>query len=240
MQVIQKTAEIIRLLAKYPNKKCWKATEVSKELAMNISTTHRILQSMKNNGFINQDSKNKQYSLGINFIYFAEIVREMNLPGLIAYPSLKKLYDNTEETVFMTVKEGDACTVVERINSVHELRIVKQIGDTRLLGEGPCGKTILAYLPDEIKERISGYTKNKEACERDLVNIQKNGYHKEFIEEYQSTVFSAPLFSREGNVVASISVIIPQCRMSEEVEEKTAGTILEISRDFIEKEESFS
>jgi len=153
MQVVEKISEILQLMAANPNKRQWRATEISNSLNMNISTTHRLLQALKKGGFVNQDQASKQYSLGINLIYYAEIVREMNLPGMVVYPAVQRLFDSTKETVFLTIKEGDTCVVIERINSHHELRIVKQIGDTRMLGQSTCGKVILAFLPEEMKKK---------------------------------------------------------------------------------------
>jgi DNA-binding IclR family transcriptional regulator len=235
MQVVEKISEILQLMAANPNKRQWRATEISNSLNMNISTTHRLLQALKKGGFVNQDQASKQYSLGINLIYYAEIVREMNLPGMVVYPAVQRLFDSTKETVFLTIKEGDTCVVIERINSHHELRIVKQIGDTRMLGQSTCGKVILAFLPEEMKKRIICYCDDEVLCQKTLEETKTNGYIAEYVKELDSTVVSAPIFSEQGNVVASLSVIVPQCRMSDDKEDHLIEEIKKISSEFIPK-----
>lgn len=235
MQVVEKISEILQLMVSNPNKKLWRATEISNELNMNISTIHRLLQALKKTGFVNQDSASKLYSLGMNLIYYAEIVREMNLPGMITYAAVQKLFDYTKETSFLTIKEGDTCVVIERINSLHDLRVVKQIGDTKVLGAGACGKVILAFLPDEIRKRIMCYCKDEVQCEKDLIEARKNGYLVDYHAEIDSTIISAPIFSEQGNVVASISVATPQIRFTEEKKLYFIEKIKEISSEFVSK-----
>ncbi|MBF7097038.1 IclR family transcriptional regulator [Alkalibacter mobilis] len=232
MQVVEKISEILQLMVANPNKKLWRATEISNELNMNISTIHRLLQALRKTGFVNQDSTSKLYSLGINLIYYAEIVREMNLPGMIVYPAVQQLFDYTGETTFLTIKEGDTCVVIERINSHHDLRIVKQIGDTKVLGAGACGKIILANLPEEIKRRIICYCEDQEACNIALDKAKIDGYMVEYVKDIDSTIISAPIFSEQRNVIASLSVAIPQSRVDEGKINDIILKIKEISSDF--------
>ncbi|QSX08961.1 IclR family transcriptional regulator [Alkalibacter rhizosphaerae] len=235
MQVVEKISEILQLMVSNPNKKLWRATEISNELNMNISTIHRLLQALKKTGFVNQDSTSKLYTLGLNLIFYAEIVREMNLPGMITYPAVQKLFDYTQETSFITIKEGDTCVVIERINSHHDLRVVKQVGDTKVLGAGACGKIMLAFLPDEIRKRIVCYCDDMEKCEKELALARENGYLVEYLKDIDSTIISAPIFSEQGNVVASLSVAIPQIRFTEEKKVDYIQKIKEIGSEFITK-----
>lgn len=235
MQVVEKISEILQLMVANPNKKLWRATEISNELNMNISTIHRLLQALKKTGFVSQDPGSKLYALGMNLIYYAEIVREMNLPGMITYPAVQKLFDYTKETTFLTIKEGDTCVVIERINSLHDLRVVKQIGDTRLLGSGACGKIILAFLPEEIRNRIVCYCEDENECEKQLKEAKANGYLVDYHKDIDSTIISAPIFSEQGNIVASLSVAIPQVRLDEEKKLYIVQKIKEISSEFVSK-----
>ncbi|NTW72398.1 MAG: helix-turn-helix domain-containing protein [Eubacteriaceae bacterium] len=236
MQVIEKVADILELMAANPNKKQWRGTEISNDLNLNISTAHRLLQSLKKTGFIHQDMDTKHYSLGMNLIYYAEIVREMNIPGMIIYPSVQKLFDLTGETCFVTMKQGDTCVVIESITSHHELRIVKPIGDTKILCESPCGKVILAFLPRETQVKmLECYAQDKAKCEKDLAFVRENKYIEEYVRPFDSTVLSTPVFSEQGMIVASLSVIIPNCRLDEERKLKIIDNIKQISSEFVQK-----
>lgn len=231
MQVIEKVSDILNLMSSNPNKKYWRGTEISNELNMNISTVHRLMQSLKHSGFVNQDSETKKYILGMNFVYYAEVVRDMNIPGSVIYPLMQKLYDEIGETVFVTIKEGDSCIVIERINSHHQLRLVKQIGETILLCNGTCGKVILAYLPNEIRERIINQSLVGESLRIIIDDILKKGYLVEFVEEFNAKIFSAPIFSKQGKNIASISVAVPNCRLTEELSIKIISLLKDINKE---------
>lgn len=234
MQVVKKLAEIFKLMSENPNKSRWRATEISNELNINISTTYRLLQSLTNIGFIFQDPVSKKYSLGLNLIYYAEVVREINISGSIIYPLMKKLYEAIGETIFVTQKEGERCVVIERINSHHQLRIVKQIGDSISLLEGPCGKVILAHLPNTIRKRIINNSPIKDVLQESVDTIRKNGYLREEKKEIDATIISAPVFTPEEYIIASISVAIPNCRVSDYVISNTIKHLKIVSQELID------
>lgn len=232
MQVVNKITEIIGLMASDPNKKYWRGTEISQDTNINISTAHRLLQALRKSGFIYQDNNTKKYSLGMTMLYYAEIVREMNIPGIIIRPLMQKLYDEFGETVFVTTKEGDACIVIERINSYQPLRLVKKIGERRLLYEGTCGKVILAYLPEDIKDRIIKSSPVQEYLEHNIETIRVNGYLMENVEEIDCTVISAPVITEKNYIIASISVAVPNYRVTNELIQNIVKSIKKVSSEF--------
>lgn len=232
MQVVEKISEIIALMSSDPNKKYWRGTEISHQLDINISTTHRLLQSLKGSGFIYQDKESKKYTLGMNLIYYAEMVREMNIPGIIIHPTMKKIFDTIGETVFITIKEGDSCIVIDRINSYHQLRLVKQIGESRLLYEGTCGKVIMAYLPEVISNRIINSSPIKEQLKEDILHIKEYGYLVEYHEPIDCTVISAPVISANNFILASISVAVPKFRLTNELLDKIILLMKEVSEGY--------
>jgi len=238
MQVIEKAVEILQLMSDHPEEKFWRVTDVGKGLNMNVSTTHRLMQSLKNSGIINQDEETKKYSLGINFIYYGDMVREMNLPGIIIYPLMERLYEEFGETVFVTIKDQDNCVVIERINSFHQLRFIKRIGESYKLHETPCGKVILAYLTEELFKRVlerimRNDTCNIEELSNEIQRIREKKYLIEQIPSMDATVFSAPIFSLEGNFIASLSTVIPRCRLTEELSNKIVGFLNNIVEEFM-------
>lgn len=238
MQVIEKAVEILQLMSQHPEDKFWRVTDVSKGLNMNVSTTHRLMQSLKDSGILNQDEETKKYSLGINFIYYGDMVREMNLPGIIIYPLMERLYEELGETVFVTIKDQDNCVVIERINSFHQLRFVKRIGETYKLHEAPCGKVILAYLSEELFNRVLERIMKNDTCDieklrNELKGIRDNGYLIEGVSSMDSTIFSAPVFSSKGNFIASLSTVIPKCRLTDELSSKIVRLLIDIVEEFM-------
>lgn len=238
MKVVEKAMDVLQLMANNPNRRFWRITDISNELDMSVSTTHRIAKSLKDSGVLNQDNGTKQYCLGTNFIYYGGIVREMNIPGIIIYPLMQRLYDELLETVFITIQDRDSCVVVERINSFHQLQFVKYIGETHKLYEGACGKVILAYLPDEIQEKVLDRIKKEYEFDIDqlkgtLEKIKQDRYYVEDVPSMDSTTFSTPVFSIKGNYLASLSTIIPKCRLTDEIKERVIDVLLTLVNEFM-------
>lgn len=233
MDVLSKACDILRIMVSNPDKKYWRATEISNDLDMNVSTVYRLLQGMKKNSFVAQNPNTKKYYLGIGFIYFAEIVKENNIVGEIMLPFLEKLYNEIKESVFIAIKEGDNSLVIERINSRHELCIVKQIGDIYKITETAFGKVLLAYQPEGIRKRILGENDNAINIEEILKGIRVRGYHYEEDVVKQLTTFSAPIFSTKGVIIASLSAVIPNYRLDDSKTKTTISKLLNITEKLI-------
>ncbi len=74
--------------------------------------------------------------------------------GASACRIFSELNQQTRETIHLTVRHGLSAVYVEKLDSPEQLRIHSRIGAAVPLYCTAVGKVMLAYMPDEERERI--------------------------------------------------------------------------------------
>ena len=162
----------------------------------------------------------------------------------VAAPLIKELARSFGETVELTIPyDGHGmCTYAEE--SAYPLRLAPGRGQMLPLHIGASGQVLLAWMPEEVRERLlSGplepMTPNTicdpRALRERLELIRRQGYMITHGEAYLgSTGIAAPVFGRDGGVMASISVSGPAERMGPEKQEQIVRdltkAVAEVSR----------
>ena len=233
MEVIDKVSEILHLLAPIESRQWWRTTDISRELDIHVSTVHRLLSSLKRHGFVAQDPVNKKYSLGLEFLHYAEAVKEFHIvENMLAQP-LEAIYKKTSESCFITIREGTWGRIIDKMDSDKPLRAVEEIGTKRSLHIGAANKAILSFLPLKTKNELLKSLKDRESLERELNQIRKKGYA---IDENETIlgvmVVAIPFFTEKGNVIASLSVAVPKIRMNAETLGVIIKHLIEISEKY--------
>ena len=139
---------------------------------------------------------------------------------------MERLSKTTMETIILAGWVNSTPCCIERINSPQPLKLSVDIGSWFPLHAGSVGKTLLAFLPDEERERIierielTRYTENTiteiSELKRQLQEIRERGYVVsigERLEDVASVV--APIRNHTGNVIATLSVGGPKNRFRE-------------------------
>src|SRR5258708_40262702 len=75
-------------------------------------------------------------------------IRRMSLPYL------RELNQQTRETIHLTVRHGLSAVYVEKLDSTEPLRIHSRIGASVPLYCTAVGKVMLAYMPQEERDRV--------------------------------------------------------------------------------------
>ena len=80
--------------------------EVSKAVKIHVSTVYRLLNTLMNREFVDQNPETEKYRLGIR-LFELGVVRLQQLDYRnIALPQLQALHNEFEETVFLGNPEG--------------------------------------------------------------------------------------------------------------------------------------
>ena len=66
IKVLNKTFSILKLLLQQCS--TVNMTEISKKLDLYLSTTHRILDTLKHRGYVEQEPNNQEYQLGLKVL----------------------------------------------------------------------------------------------------------------------------------------------------------------------------
>jgi IclR family KDG regulon transcriptional repressor len=218
-------------------------TEISQRLAIGKGTVHRILSTLKEHKFFQQDSNTKLYGLGVRTLEIgAARKREIFLRKAMA-PFMRDLYERCGETVNLAVWEYNEIRYIHRLESEEMLRISTPAG-ARFPGYcAATGKIFLSYFSDEDIRQIYGrknafkkYTKQTIDCVDALIaDIEKVRIKRVAIddEETLSGVYcvAAPILNSKGECVAALSISAPKNRVLPNTGATFAKMVSETARE---------
>ncbi len=212
-------------------------SEISEAVGLHKATTHRILTTMLNLGFIERSEDGQKYRLGIQMIDLGfKVLRRMDL-RTESIPFMNRFIEECDEAIDLSVLQNKEVLYIEVLQSHHTLTIAATVGQRLPTHSTASGKLFLAFMPEKeqqliLEEKLRSYTKNTvtshEKLMLELKKIQKEGYSTDF-EEYEEGIraVAAPIRNYAGNVIAAISVPGPVSRMSEERMRQIAKIICE-------------
>ncbi|MCT8973595.1 IclR family transcriptional regulator [Microbaculum marinisediminis] len=222
VQSVQRAADILKLLAGEPTAG-WRLSDIARASGLGKATTHRLLSALSDAGFVYQSPETRRYLIGYALVRLVRQATRFNI-GDLARPSLLRLARETEDTVFLSVREGlDALCLEREVGAFPIKTLTLDAGDRRPLGVGAGSLALLAFLPqEEVAEviasnapRLGGYPRFGPAELAALVEeTRRRGYS--FNEGRIVTAMCAvgvPVFDLGGRVVASISVAAIRERM---------------------------
>ena len=216
--------------------------ELSQMLAMHKSTISRILATLERGGLVGKNPKTGKYHLGVVLISLGALVVAYADVRRVARPYLKRLSEETQETVNLAVLDGDEVINVEQM--LPSERQVKNIGWVGRRAHRHCastGKVLLAYQPQEVIERgidngLPRYTDRTITepgeLRQELVRIRRQGYATGMAElEEGLNAVAAPVRNHTGEVIAAVSVSGPSYRVSAESIPKLAELTVKVSEE---------
>lgn len=190
--------------------------EVCKKTGFPRSTTHRLLASMREVGFLDQDRERDRYRLGIKmFEYGNRVLSNLDLHRE-ARPIVDALKQMTGQSIHLAVFDGLRAVVIHR-----EEPSQGGITPINLMENAPVhctsiGKAILAFQTNEIIQRVidkgllrfTDTTITDESWLRDeLETVRSQGYAVDNSEHQPGLrCIGAPIRNQTGQVFASISV----------------------------------
>ncbi len=212
-------------------------SEIARTLGMPKSTAHRIIDSMRAAGLLEQDATRERYRLGLRlFEYGSTVLASMDLHR-VASPFVEALTKRSGENVHLCVFNGSHMVLVRRAaqaSSVHNT--------LTLMEESPChgtgvGKAALAFQPDATVRKIlqaglarftSRTITDPSALQQQLADIRQRGYAVDDREhEPDVRCVAAPIRNASGRVFAAVSVSGPARRLTESRVPTLANLVME-------------
>ena len=195
-------------------------TEASR---LNKTTCFRLLKTLQDFGFVEQEPGSKNYRLGAQLISLGAAAMQGISLRRLALPYMQKLKDLTQETVNLSVLNGNEIVFIERLEAGHIISTHHRIGD-RLPAYSTCmGKAIMAYLPAEkltpilnsmsFEPMTAKTLQTREAFLEELERVRREGmsYNVEELEKGLCAV-GAPIIGYTGEAVAALNVAFPLMR----------------------------
>ncbi len=210
-------------------------TEISARLGIHKSTMHRLLGTLEAKRFVQRDPETGRYRLGTRLLELAFLVMEHNDLQQRARPHLYRLVEECQETVDLSILDGDSVVYLEVVESPHRVKLADRPGKRLPVHSTASGKALLAFVaPDDLERLLPGeltrYTEStlatREALLRDLEATRKRGYAVSF-QEYEAGInaVAAPVLDMRGRPIAAIAVAGPAFRLTRERIEEIAPSV---------------
>src|SRR5665648_123053 len=238
IKVLDKTFSILDILLQHGS--TMHMTEIAEKLGFYPSTVHRILDTLKHWGYVEQDSHTQKYRLGLKALELGmaklhqmDLVRE-------ATPCLKELVNQCNETVHLGALDGREVLYLAKEESSQTIRMISYVGKRAPLHCTALGKVLLAHLSAEEREKILGekvlprLTKNtitdKMELEQELDKVREQGFALDREEnEKDVRCVAAPIRNYQGEVIAAISISSPTFRLDKNVQNNLKEALVETS-----------
>ena len=226
-ETLSSVTNAMKILRLFTHKqKEWRLSEIAEQLNLPLTTTHRLISTLREEGFLSKNPKNNHYRLGLAILSLGGAVFNHHELYKEAMPIVKELSEQLNETAHLCLMENGKVVYLFRTKSPHPDRLVTQTGRTgpvHCTSEGLC---ILAYQEEEyiqqfLEQDFYAYTPYTITdCEQlyDLLRtIRQQGYCVQTSTYFENFVsLAAPIRDYSQHVVASLSVIGSRSRMTDE------------------------
>ena len=235
IKVLNKSLSVLEILLQQGS--AMNITEISKKLDLYPSTAHRILDTLKHWGYVEQDPKTQKYQLGLKVLELGmaklqqmDLVREATL-------YLKELVKQCNETAHLGVLEEGHVLYLAKEESSQTIRMISYVGKRAHLHCTALGKVLLAYLSAEKRKKILGekalprLTENtitdKRQLEKELDKVREQGFALDQEEnEKDVRCVAAPIRNYKGDVIAALSISSPIFRIDKNAQDNLKEALM--------------
>jgi len=211
-------------------------SEIAQAVDLHKSTTHRIVTTLLNYGFLERNENEQRYRLGLQMAALGvKVFRRMNARQE-ALPFMNELVNKWDETCDLCIFDQNQVFYVEVLQGKHALTIAANVGHRLPAHCTASGKLFLAHLTshefDQFLEKpLREFTEktitSPDILRKQLVTIRQQGYSIDD-EELESGIraVAAPIRDIGGEIIAAISIPGPVNRMtSERISDITASLL---------------
>jgi DNA-binding IclR family transcriptional regulator len=147
VKTVDRAARLLRAVAAHGEGAMLSA--VARQTALGKGTVHRLLSALIDAGLVFQDQETKRYRLGVGLALLGHAAHRQDFAAL-AKPFLLRLAEQTQDTIYASVREGVAAVCVAREIGAFPIRTLSlDVGDLRPLGVGSGSLALFAFLPDD-------------------------------------------------------------------------------------------
>ena len=130
-------------------------SDLSKQLKIGKSTVHGITSALEELGVLVRDPLHKKYSVGYTLLELGRRAHTRIKLRDIARIPIERLMEKVGETVFLGIMNGDHITILDVVESHHDMKITSPPGTRLPLLAGATGKAFLAHFEEKkVKEII--------------------------------------------------------------------------------------
>lgn len=200
--------------------------ELMQRCGLTRPTLYRVIASLEAEGLIEATDDNR-YQLGGRLISLARQVLAQSDVRKIAEPHLRRLRDDTGETVHLAIRSGDELVYIDKMESREVVRMSSTVGTRVPFHSSGVGKAFLSALPPaqadqlidqlELAQVTPFTTTDRTVLKQTVRQARTAGFVRDDQENEAGIVcFGAAICEAPERPVASVSVSVPLFRLPED------------------------
>jgi IclR family transcriptional regulator, KDG regulon repressor len=216
-------------------------TEIAAQTNLPKSTAYRLISKMADEGFLSKNPKTNHYRLGLSILTLGGVITSHRDLFKEATPIVERVVEMLGETAHICLLENNNVVYLFRNEGRDSVRLLTDMGRKNPLHCTSEGLALLAFQDEKtinkyVEKDLYAYTSSTitdvEQLRNYLVEVKKNGYAISKNHFYEGFVgIAAPIRDYTENVVASLSVIGPTSRITEDKYPFFVETIMEASNE---------
>jgi DNA-binding IclR family transcriptional regulator len=211
---VERAFSILELLDS--SKRGWNISEMSRKLDIPKSTTHVLVTTLDQLGYIRQHRQTRRFQLSTKMFGLGR--KALNVTPLpdIALPHLRWLVQETEFTAHVGILEKNQVVFVQKVDGPGIIKFDTYIGKCSELHCTGLGKSLVAFQPQEsLDALLAGYSydrftrktiSSRSAFVAELARVRQQGYSMDDEEEELGIRCVAAPVLAGGIAVAAVSV----------------------------------
>lgn len=239
VQSVERALTILEELSEYEDG--LGITEISRNVNLHKTTVFRLMGTLIEKGFVEQDSETNKYRITLKMFELGSKKLDKMDILTVARPYLKRLVRETNEVVHLVMLDGTDIVYIDKVESENTIRMHSRIGKRSPAYCTAVGKAMLAYQSENDIERvwknskILKYTENTitnlDIFKEELKAIRERGYSIDNEEnELGVRCVGAPIFNHKGEVNFAISVSGPVMRITIDKIKEISEIVMEYSK----------
>ncbi len=217
-------------------------SEVARTVGLAISTAHRLLSTLQQEGFVRFDEERGVWIVGVQaFIVGSAFLRSRELTA-VARPVMRRLMERSGETVNLAVTDRGEAIYVAQVECRKMMRAIARPGGRAMMHASGVGKALLAAMSAEEAEAIAaqhglpgetGRTiRTIEGLRAELDLVRRRGYA---VDDEENAVglrcVAAAVYDEHAQPVAALSLSGPTARIADAMVAPLGAAVREAAED---------
>ncbi|NNG07721.1 MAG: IclR family transcriptional regulator [Desulfobacteraceae bacterium] len=192
-------------------------SDLAKSLGMGKSTVHGITAALEELGTIIRDPVSKRYTLGFTLLELGRSAHSQIDLKDVARPVMEDLMEETQESVFIGVLNGERVTILDMVESRQDLKMTSTRGTTIPLLAGAVGKVFLSTMDDDkakeiiLKKGLPSFTEHSVSDPQQYLQAIKVAREKGYATDYEEYILGvravASPIKGENHLISAIWVV---------------------------------
>jgi len=193
-------------------------TQIAALLKMNKATVYRLLSNLEERGYVTRSADSRKYRLGVKVFELGAYFQNQLEVRRMGLHFLHEMVEQSNESAFLCVREGDEALCIERVESQREVNIFSlRVGGKQPLHWGGAPRALLAGMDDNQLKAYAdrtGLPANTphticclEALLEDVRLTRSRGYAVSVDDVIVGiAAVGAPVYDHTGSIIAAISL----------------------------------